>query len=83
MAKAVSPPSSIEAEKILIGCILLDPNKFVEAAGYIIEDEVFYDNRNQLLWRKIKNMISLMPIKFPKKNLPNLVVYKVEKKKKK
>ena len=58
MAKAVSPPSSIEAEKILIGCILLDPNKFVEAAGYIIEDEVFYDNRNQLLWRKIKNMIS-------------------------
>ena len=33
--------------------------------------------------KKIKNMISLMPIKFPKKNLPNLVVYKVEKKKKK
>ena len=39
MAKAVVPPSAIEAENTLIGTILLNPSKFQEASGNIIEDK--------------------------------------------
>ena len=56
--KVVTPPQAIEAEEAIIGCILLNPSKFKETSGYIIEDDVFYDDRNKLLWKSIKEMIS-------------------------
>ncbi len=54
--KVVAPPRAITAEESIIGCILLNPSKFVETAGYIIEDDVFYDNKNKILWQTIKKM---------------------------
>ena len=58
MGKIVVPPSATEAENALIGTILLNPSKFKEASGYIIDDNVFYDTRNKLLWSKIKKMLN-------------------------
>ena len=56
MAKIVAPPSALIAEGIIIGAILLDINKFEKSEGYIVSDDVFYDNRNKLLWNKIKGI---------------------------
>ena len=56
--KVVTPPQAIEAEEAIIGCVLLNPSKFKETSGYIVEDDVFYDDRNKLLWKNIKEMMS-------------------------
>ena len=58
MAKIVAPPSALDAEEMILGNILNNPNTLDKAAGYIVEDEVFYDDRNKLLWSKIKKMIN-------------------------
>ena len=51
------PPSAMKAESIIIGTILLNPDKYQEVAGFIPEEDVFYDDRHRLLWRKIGNML--------------------------
>ena len=58
MAKTVLPPQAKEAEEVIIGSILLNPEGFREAQKYIIEDDVFYDDRNKMIWNKLKKMIS-------------------------
>ena len=62
MAKAVLPPQAKEAEEVIIGSILLNPERFRQAQKYIIEDEVFYDDRNKMIWNKLKKMISINAI---------------------
>ena len=57
MSKIVSSPSAKEAEGAILGTVLINSSSFYQAKEYIINENVFYDDRNKLLWRKIKHMI--------------------------
>jgi hypothetical protein len=48
------PPSSIEAEQGVLGCILLSPDCLAEATAALIGGvDCFYDLRHQIVWRAI------------------------------
>ncbi len=48
-------PCNVEAEKALIGCILLDENLIVELSDILMPDD-FYDQKNRLLYRAMLNL---------------------------
>lgn len=50
------PPKAIDAEKAVLGAILLDANCFNEVAPYITDDNVFYDDGNREIWKIFKQL---------------------------
>tara|TARA_R100001082_G_C4365992_1_gene161958 strand:- start:2030 stop:3346 length:1317 start_codon:yes stop_codon:yes gene_type:complete len=58
MSKIVASPSAKEAEGAILGIVLLDCDSYHQAREYITNDNVFYDDRNKMLWNKIQHMIS-------------------------
>ena len=57
MSKIVASPSAIEAEGAILGIVLLESSTYYQVREYIINEDVFYDDRNKLLWRKIRHTI--------------------------
>ena len=57
MGKIVASPSATEAEEAILGIVLLEPDAYYQVREYIINEDVFYDDRNKLLWRKIRHAI--------------------------
>ena len=48
-------PSSIEAEKAVLGCMLLNKEAVYKAVQLLVPD-AFYDNSNKLIFESICNM---------------------------
>ena len=57
MSKIVIPPQAIDAEQVILGNIINEPSKYSEASAIITTPDVFYDDTNKLLWKKLKGII--------------------------
>lgn len=55
MQQIKTMPANIEAEKALLGCILLDENLMVEAIDSLSVDD-FYDSRNKVIFSAMSNL---------------------------
>tara|TARA_R100000458_G_scaffold27720_1_gene25291 strand:+ start:1785 stop:3101 length:1317 start_codon:yes stop_codon:yes gene_type:complete len=58
VSKIVASPSAREAEGAILGIVMADCDKYHQAREYITNSNVFYDERNKLLWEKIQHMVS-------------------------
>lgn len=47
------PPHAPEAERGLLGCIIIDPANLFEASSANVDDRWFYDHRNVILWKAV------------------------------
>ena len=57
MARTVIPPQAIDAEEVILGNIILEPSKYADASSIITSPDIFYDDTNKLLWKKLKSII--------------------------
>ena len=57
MARVVQPPQAIDAEQIILGNVINNPDKFFEISAIITSADIFYDETHQLLWKKIKELV--------------------------
>jgi replicative DNA helicase len=57
MAKSITPPTAPEAEDCLIGLIITDPKYYKVAEQYITSEDVFWQDRTKILWRKIRQRV--------------------------
>ena len=55
MQQIKTMPANIEAEKALLGCILLDENLMVEAIDSLSVDD-FYDSKNKVIFSAMSNL---------------------------
>ena len=52
------PPSSNEAEKSILGCLLVGGESVYEKVnGWIRDDEAFYHGDNRRCWKSIKELV--------------------------
>ena len=49
-------PHSIEAERLVLGQALVDNSVIDQIAQYIPEEQVFYTNQHQQIWKSILDM---------------------------
>ena len=61
MRKENELPSSIEAEKAVLGGVLLDPELWYSVA-VLIEEEDFALTEHRLIFKAIKNMTPIIPL---------------------
>ena len=57
MARVVQPPQAIDAEQIILGNVINNPDKFFEISAVITSADIFYDETHQLLRKKIKELV--------------------------
>ena len=55
----IVPPNAVEFEKIVVGTMLIDKSGLEKAIAFLGDDSsVFYDPRNQTIYRSILNLKS-------------------------
>tara|TARA_R100001230_G_C5687142_1_gene197284 strand:+ start:1084 stop:2466 length:1383 start_codon:yes stop_codon:yes gene_type:complete len=59
-------PNSKEAEESILGCIMINPELYTVIKDYIPKSDVFYHEKNKIIWKKIvelnKNKSPIDPI---------------------
>ncbi|TXH46073.1 MAG: replicative DNA helicase, partial [Desulfurellales bacterium] len=50
------PPHAPDAERGVLGCVIVDPGMFTEAAVVIRSPEWFYDLRHQRIWQTMGDL---------------------------
>jgi replicative DNA helicase len=53
----MTPRVDLNAEASVLGSIMLRPDKYAEAAEYILDYKYFYDSRHRLIWLAMQEMI--------------------------
>ena len=58
MSEIKLPPSSEEAEKSMLGCLLIGGESIYEkVSGWIRDDDAFYHRDNKRCWKSIKELV--------------------------
>jgi len=50
------PPSNIEAEKAVLGSVLIDPTIYDEVEGWLVKKSVFFSKINDIIWTAMKEL---------------------------
>ena len=59
ISEGIVPPNAVEFEKVVVGVMLIDKSGLEKAVAVLGDDSaVFYDPRNQTIYRSILNLKS-------------------------